>query len=134
MPRLLDLVRDLPAFEEAVAATLAESALAPEKTGGSENSGGVGPAGSVSRTGRAGTAGMVGPASGAGPVEVTAPSFIHPYLTAALLERGAWREAPVLLVVPDQETAEEAEHELRLYCPERPVVHLPPAGCGMARG
>ena len=86
MPRLVDLLRGLPAFEEAVAAA----------TGGS--------------------------------AEVAAPSFVHAYLSAALLERRPWSGSAVLLVAPDQDTAEELEHELTLYCPDRAVVYLPPRG------
>ena len=86
MPRLVDLLRGLPAFEEAVAAA----------TGGS--------------------------------AEVAAPSFVHAYLSAALLERRPWSGCAVLLVAPDQDTAEELEYELTLYCPDRAVVYLPPRG------
>ncbi len=56
------------------------------------------------------------------------PSFVHAYLTAALLERRPWSDSAALVVAPDQDTAEELEHELALYLPERPVVYLPPRG------
>ena len=36
--------------------------------------------------------------------------------------------ASTLVVASSQEAAEDFEHELSLYCPERPVVYLPPRG------
>ncbi|MGI5939873.1 MAG: transcription-repair coupling factor [Thermoleophilia bacterium] len=86
MSRLVEFLRGLPSFEEAVSA------------------------------------------ASEGTVELVAPSFIHAYLSAAFLERRPWRECPLLVVAPDQDTADEFEHELGLYCPERPVVYLPPRG------
>ena len=63
-----------------------------------------------------------------GHAEVATPSFVHAYLCAALLQAGPWRRSPLLAVAPDQDSAEELEHELRLYCPSRPVAYLPPRG------
>ncbi len=86
MPSLVDLLRGLPVFEEAVVAA---------------------------RLGRA---------------EIAAPSFIHAYVGAALIDRDPWNDSSVLVVTPDQDAAEEMEHELGLYCPQRQVVYLPPRG------
>ena len=63
-----------------------------------------------------------------GRAEVVAPSFIHPFLIAGLLCREPWKTAPVVVIAPDQDTAAEFEHEIALYCPDRPVVYLPPRG------
>jgi transcription-repair coupling factor (superfamily II helicase) len=63
-----------------------------------------------------------------GHARLVVPSFAHAYLTAAILERRPWSESTTLIVAPDQDAAEEMEHELALYLPERPVVYLPPRG------
>lgn len=67
-------------------------------------------------------------ASGSETAQVVVPSFAHAYLTAAFLSRRPWSEGPVLVIAPDQDAAEELEHELGLYLPERRVVYLPPRG------
>jgi transcription-repair coupling factor (superfamily II helicase) len=56
------------------------------------------------------------------------PSFVHPFLTAAIAGRRPWHDKALLVVAANQEAALELEHELTLYCPERPVVYLPPRG------
>jgi len=70
--------------------------------------------------------GLVG--AGAGGVEIAAPTFTHAYITAGLLARPPFTDCTVLVVAADQDAAGEMEHELRLYCAERPVVYLPPRG------
>jgi transcription-repair coupling factor (superfamily II helicase) len=69
-----------------------------------------------------------GPASSFEAVEVSCPSHVHAFVTAGLLERRPWNGQGVLLVAPGQEAALELEHELGLFCPDRPVVYLPPRG------
>jgi transcription-repair coupling factor (superfamily II helicase) len=59
---------------------------------------------------------------------LAAPSFVHPFLTAAIAGRRPWHEGVLLVVVANQEAALEIEHELALYRPDRPVVYLPPRG------
>ena len=61
-------------------------------------------------------------------LDVTIPAFAHPFVASALLLGRGWRARPVLVVAPNQEAAEELEHELSLYCPDRPVTYLPPRG------
>ena len=61
-------------------------------------------------------------------LDVTVPAFAHPFIAAGLLLGRGWRARPALIVAPNQEAAEELEHELSLYCPERPVTYLPPRG------
>ncbi len=63
-----------------------------------------------------------------GRAEVTAPSFIHPFLIAGILGRAPWKTSLVVVIAPDQDAAGELEHELALYCPDRAVVYLPPRG------
>ncbi len=60
--------------------------------------------------------------------EVACPSHIHAYLAAGLLHHDPWSTSVILVITPSQEAALEMEHELGLYCPERPVVYLPPRG------
>ena len=60
--------------------------------------------------------------------EVACPSHIHAYLAAGLLHHDPWSASVILVITPSQEAALEMEHELGLYCPERPVVYLPPRG------
>ena len=64
----------------------------------------------------------------ASPVEVAAPSFAHAYLVAGFLQHQPWNESATLVVAPNQDAAADLEHELGLYCPDRPVVYLPPRG------
>jgi transcription-repair coupling factor (superfamily II helicase) len=75
---------------------------------------------------------LVTRAAGAGAVlggaRVTVSSFVHPYLTAAVMGEQPWRDRAGLIIAPDQDAALELEHELGLYLPERPVVYLPPRG------
>ena len=61
-------------------------------------------------------------------VRLAAPSFVHPFLTAAIAGRRPWHEGVLLVVAANQEAALELEHELALYRPDRPVVYLPPRG------
>jgi transcription-repair coupling factor (superfamily II helicase) len=61
-------------------------------------------------------------------LDVTVPVFAHAYLTAGLLASRQWQGRPVLVVAPNQEAAEELEHELALFCPDRAVAYLPPRG------
>ena len=61
-------------------------------------------------------------------VELAAPTFLHPYLTAGFLSRAPWSDAMTLVVAATQEQAEEMERELRLFLPARPVFYLPPRG------
>ena len=68
-----------------------------------------------------------GTASGA-EARLSAPSFVHAYLTAALAGRRPWHDSVLLVVAANQDAAMELEHELALYLPERPVVYLPPRG------
>ncbi len=65
--------------------------------------------------------------AGRGSARLTAPSFVTPSYRCHR-EHRPWREGPVLVVAPNQDAAAELEHELALYCPERPVVYLPPRG------
>ncbi|MBN1629849.1 MAG: hypothetical protein JW990_08795, partial [Thermoleophilia bacterium] len=98
MPRLTDFLRGYAPFEEI-----------------------------VTRANATGAAEAGATAVGAG-VEVAAPTFVHAFLTAALLERRPWRDRTVLAVAANQEAASDLEHELTLYCPGRTVVYLPPRG------
>ena len=59
------------------------------------------------------------------------PSFVHPFLTAAIAGRRPWHDTALLVVAANQEAALELEHELSLYCPERPVVCLEADGSAM---
>ena len=59
---------------------------------------------------------------------LAAPSFVHPFLTAAIAGRRPWSEDALVVVAANQEAALELEHELALYRPDRPVVYLPPRG------
>jgi transcription-repair coupling factor (superfamily II helicase) len=67
------------------------------------------------------------PGSGAG-LEAAVPVFVHAFVTAGLLLGRGWRARPALVVAPNQEAAEDLEHELALYCPDRSVTYLPPRG------
>ncbi len=67
-------------------------------------------------------------AQGAAGAHLAAPSFVHPFLTAATAVRKPWRDATLLVVAANQDAAMELEHELALYLPDRPVVYLPPRG------
>ena len=67
-------------------------------------------------------------AQSAAGLEVGVPTFAQAFVLAGLLEREPWRERPVLVVVPDQETAGDLEHDLSRYCPERVVLAMPPRG------
>ncbi|MCE5253782.1 MAG: transcription-repair coupling factor [Actinomycetia bacterium] len=107
MPRLTDFLRGYAPFEQIVAA--AGGAAVP----------GVAP-------GAAGAA--VAGAPGPGRVEAAVPTFAQAYVIAGLLQRSPWRERPIVVVAPAQEAAGDLEHELGLYCPERPVTYLPPRG------
>ncbi|GAB4243865.1 MAG: transcription-repair coupling factor [Thermoleophilia bacterium] len=64
----------------------------------------------------------------AGEAAVVSPSFVHAYVSAALLSAPPWRERPVLVVTPSSETAEELVREVSLFLPGRNVYHLPPRG------
>jgi len=61
-------------------------------------------------------------------LRMSAPSFIHAYALAAFMGQSPWTGRPALVIAPNQEAAEELEHELKLYSPERPVTYLPPRG------
>jgi transcription-repair coupling factor (superfamily II helicase) len=67
-------------------------------------------------------------AAPSGAIEVTCPSHVHSYIAAGLLHRRPWSRNVVVIVAPGQEAALEMEHEVGLYCAERPVVYLPPRG------
>ncbi len=74
---------------------------------------------------------VLGHGAGAAPgpgLEVAVPVFAHAYLTAGLLNSRLFAARPVVVVAPNQEAAEELEHELALYCPDRAVTYLPPRG------
>ena len=87
MPRLTDLLLELPAFRLAV--------------------------------------GLGDGSAAAGSDNLTAPSFVHPYLTAGILANEPWLSAPCLVVAPNQDSAEELARELALFLPQRRVLHLP---------
>ena len=61
-------------------------------------------------------------------IEVACPSHVHAYVAAGLLHRQPWSRSVAVVIAPSQEAALEMEHELGLYCAERPVVYLPPRG------
>lgn len=105
MPRLTDFLKGYPPFE-AILAECARKALSAAQAG----------------------AGAAAAPRAAAAVDVVVPGFAHAYLIAGLLENSPWHERAVLLVAPNQEAAEELEHELTLYCSGRPVTYLPPRG------
>ena len=98
MPRLTDFLRGYAPFEHVVAQG---SQLPPSGPGLGDRPGGL---------------------------EVATPTFAHAYVVAGLLDHRPWSESVTLIVASSQEAAEDFEHELSLYCPERPVVYLPPRG------
>ncbi len=59
---------------------------------------------------------------------VAVPTFAHAFVAAGVLQRRPWRERVVLVVASNQDVAGDLEHELSLYCPDRPVTYLPPRG------
>ncbi len=61
-------------------------------------------------------------------VELAAPTFLHPFLSAGFLARPPWNQGVTLVVAAIQEQAEEMERELSLFSPARPVLYLPPRG------
>ena len=61
-------------------------------------------------------------------VELAAPTFLHPFLSAGFLLRPPWNQGVTLVVAAIQEQAEEMERELSLFSPARPVLYLPPRG------
>ena len=63
-----------------------------------------------------------------GGARLVAPSFVHAFLTAAIAGRRPWHDGVLLVVAANQDAALELEHEVALYCPDRPVVYLPPRG------
>jgi len=110
MPRLTDFLRGYGPFEQAL-----RQGAAPF----------VGPAPSV------GPAAPLEPAASreaAASLEVVVPSFAHAYLIAGFLQHEPWDRSATLIVAPNQDAAADLEHELGLYCPDRPVVYLPPRG------
>jgi transcription-repair coupling factor (superfamily II helicase) len=76
----------------------------------------------------AAAAGGAPAATSAPSLEVAVPTFAQAYVIAGLLGRLPWQGRPILVVAPNQEAAADLEHELALYCPERPVTYLPPRG------
>lgn len=56
---------------------------------------------------------------------LSAPTFLHPFLTAGLLAEAAWPPRPGVVVTPSEQAAEELARELSLYLPERRVLLLP---------
>ena len=111
MPRLVDRLRGYPPFEQ----LLAEVVKLLERTGVAEAQSGA-PAAR-----RAGAHSQAW-------VDVSVPVFAHAFVAAGLLESAHCSDRPALVVAPNQEAAEELEHELALYCPDRPVAYLPPRG------
>jgi len=109
MPRLIDYLGGYPPFEQLLAQAAPQTRAAPPSE--------------VARTGS-----RVTDAASPISVEVTCPSHIHAYLAAGLLQRRPWSENVVLVIAPSQEAALEMEHEIGLYCGERPVVYLPRRG------
>ncbi len=61
-------------------------------------------------------------------VELAAPTFLHPFLSAGFLSRPPWNDSVTLVVAAIQEQAEEMERELSLFSWARPVLYLPPRG------
>ncbi len=57
-----------------------------------------------------------------------APTFVHPYLAAALADSDHWAGHPCLIVAPSLRAAEELARELRAFLPGREVHHLPARG------
>ncbi len=104
MPRLTDFLRGYAPFEE-----LVERAAGASATGA-----------------RAAAASPGGPPLAE--AHLTAPTFVHPFLTAALAGRRPWRDEVLLVIAANQDTAFELEQEVALLCPDRPVVYLPPRG------
>jgi transcription-repair coupling factor (superfamily II helicase) len=59
---------------------------------------------------------------------VGVPTFAQAFVLGGLLQRDPCGVHPVLVVAPTQEAAVDLEHDLARYCPERPVLLLPPRG------
>lgn len=56
---------------------------------------------------------------------LSAPTFVHPYITAGVLCDPDFQVRPVLVVTSTEQAAIELALELSAYLPERTVVHLP---------
>ncbi len=128
MLRLIDYLSGYPPFDRLVveAAVVGEAAPPVEAvpSAGSQRVAVAMPSAAVEAASPTGAAQAAsGPA-----VAVACPSHIHAYLAAGLLHHRPWSDNTVLVIAPSQDAALEIEHELGLYCPERPVVYLPPRG------